>query len=195
MGKILWALLCLGILTIGLSAFLVYLLSKRRYPASAADAIIVLGAKILEDGCPSNTLKYRLDAAANAFSQGRARAIIVTGGQGPDEPEDEAGAMKRYLAQKGLPENLIFEESESKNTIENLRNARAIMEDKGFSTALIATTDTHMTRARFIAGRLSIQTGAIPARPGRSLLTRFAACVREVLSWCLLVVRIARGEL
>lgn len=195
MGKILAALflMIVSIPVFAISA--VFLLSKRPRPSTNADVIIVLGAKILPNGTPSNTLQYRLDAAKAAFDQRRAPEIIVTGGQGKDENEPEASAMKRYLMKKGVPADRIFEDRQSVNTIENLKNAKMIMIKRGHETAVIATTDYHMDRARLIAKRLSIPAGAAPSKPGRKPTTQILACMREAASWCLLIVKIMTGKI
>ncbi|MBQ6716982.1 MAG: YdcF family protein [Clostridia bacterium] len=195
MGKTLASLMIMGAFFLALASFLVYVYSKRKYPLKNADCIIVLGAKIHPDGSPSNTLKYRLDAAITAYRQNRAAVIIVTGGQGPDENEPEACAMKRYLIQKGIPANCIHEETQSKNTIENLKNACVIMSLSNLKTAVIATTDYHMPRARLIAKRLGVKTSAAPSRPGRRLVTQLTAYSREVLSWGLLIIKIAQRKI
>lgn len=195
MGKILLILLAALVCAPVFAAFSVFLLSKRPRRRINADAIIVLGAKIQPDGTPSNTLRYRLDAARCAFECGYAGRIIVTGGQGRDENEPEASAMKRYLVREGIPADSVFEETTSKNTIENLKNAKAIMDEKGLETVLIATTDYHMDRALVIAKRLSVSAGALPARPGRKLSVRLAAYMREAASWCLLTVKILTGRI
>ena len=195
MEKILALLIGIFVCAPALEALTVFLFSKRARKTSNADVIIVLGAKIHPDGTPSNTLGYRLDAAKEAFDRKRAPAIIVTGGQGKDENEPEAKAMKRYLVNSGIAQDVIFEENTSRNTIENLRNAKAIMKEKGYKTAVIATTDYHMDRARLIAKRLSIPTGAACAKPGRRFSTRILAYVREAASWCLLILKIAAGRI
>ncbi len=195
MGKALVIFMVTITLFFTFSSFFVYLYSKRKYPSENADCIIVLGAKIRLDGTPSNTLMYRLDAAATAYSQKRAPVIIVTGGQGPDEHEPEAHVMKRYLTQKGIPENNVYADAYSKNTIENLKNACTIMALLKLNTAVIATTDYHMPRARLIAKRLGIKTSAAPSRPGRRFLTRLTAYTREVVSWGLLILKIAQRKI
>ena len=195
MEKTLFILLAAAVCIPVVLSFAVFLLSKRPRSKANADVIIVLGAKIHPDGMPSNTLKYRLDAAKAAYDQNCAAYIIVTGGQGEDENEPEATAMKRYLVSEGVPCDAVFEEKDSQNTIENLRYAKKIMESHGLVTAAIATTDYHMDRARLIARRLSIPAGACPSRPGRRLTTRVLAYTREAASWCLLILKIIAGKI
>ena len=195
MGNTLLILAALIVCAPSLLSFFVFAMSKRPRKKTNADVIIVLGAKIHPDGTPSNTLRYRLDAAKKAFDACRARFIIVTGGQGRDENEPEAAAMKRYLTENGVPSECVFEEPESKNTIENLKNAKAIMDARCFKTAVIATTDYHMDRASLIAKRLSIPAGAAPSVPGRRLSTRIIAYTREAASWGLLILKIIIGKI
>ena len=59
------------------------------------DAVIVLGCKVNESGV-SNSLKARLDTTLEYHSINPKAKIIVTGGQGSNEPMTEAEAMKRY---------------------------------------------------------------------------------------------------
>lgn len=59
---------------------------------------------------------------------------IVTGGQGPDEVMPEADAMKNYLVEDmGIDPARIYTDPDSSNTIENIKNALAIMEKEGIS--------------------------------------------------------------
>lgn len=182
-----------GLLLLG--GGLVYLASKRTYKAAPADAVIVLGGKINPDQSPSNTLKNRLEAAEKAFYASNAKIIIVTGGQGMDEPEPESKAMKRYLIQKGVPENRIHEDPDSKNTIENMKNAKKILTDCALRTAVIATTDYHIPRSLLIAKRLNIPAAPAPSKPARRKRTRIMAYTREAISWGLLIMKIAAGRI
>ena len=175
---------------------LVFILSKRRTSLSPMDAIIVLGAKVNPDKRPSNTLMYRLDAAYDTYLSIRPKAVIVTSGRGADEPEAEAFVMKRYLVDKGVPASVVHEDASSKNTIENLRNAKSIMDRVHLSSAVLLTTDYHTARALTIARRIGIRPCcAVPSRPGRKPSTRLIAYAREVLSWAYLIIKLLLKKL
>ena len=73
---------------------------------------------------------------------------ITTGGQGKDEPQSEGEAAKEALIKFGVAPKRIFAEVNSKTTLENLRFARDILRENGFSdTVLLATQSYHQWRA------------------------------------------------
>lgn len=78
-----------------------------RIPAAAEpdlDYVIVLGASVKPEGV-SRTLKLRLDKAAEYAKQNPSTMLILSGGQGADEPCTEASAMRQYLAEKVFLQN------------------------------------------------------------------------------------------
>ena len=116
------------------------------------DAVIVLGCKVNESGV-SNSLKARLDTTLEYHSINPKAKIIVTGGQGSNEPMTEAEAMKRYLVANGVPENIIYKEDKSTSTNENFANSKKILEnlfDDDY-TAFIITNSFHAYRSRGLA--------------------------------------------
>ena len=89
--------------------------------------VIVLGCGIRGERV-SVGLAKRLNKAAEYHKKNPEAMIIVSGGQGPQEDISEALAMKRYLVDKGIPEDKIIMEDKSTSTITNFRNSHAIME-------------------------------------------------------------------
>lgn len=124
--KIICALILLiAALLLGIFAA-VCICAWRKHSPQRADCLIVLGARVHEDGHPSRSLETRCRAAAEAYQRGIAPKIIVCGGQGRDEPHTEAQAMERCLRDMGVKAQAILQEDTSTNTVENLRNARTI---------------------------------------------------------------------
>ena len=113
------------------------------------DYIIVLGARVRADG-PSIVLRHRLHTAADYLAANPQTRCITTGGQGPDEPESEAAAMKRYLVELGVPASRIVLENRSTTTRENLAFSRELI-DPANATVGIVTNDFHMFRALAMA--------------------------------------------
>ena len=123
---------------------------------------IVLGAKVKKDG-PSLSLRYRLESAlayANEFPHVR---LILSGGQGADEPMSEAIAMKNYLIENGISEDRLILEEDSTSTFQNLQNSKKLL-PPDVTQITIITSDFHVARARLIAERLGFQTDAIGAK-------------------------------
>lgn len=145
------------------------------------DAIIVLGAQVKPDGTPSVQLSWRLDAAKEAYDS-HPVPVVVCGAQGKDEPFPEADAMKSYLAEKGIPEDMILTDGESFNTRQNLINARKLLEDRPeVRRVLIVTSDYHLPRSMALAGDQGYEATGLgsPCKPEYWIKNHF----REALSW------------
>ena len=112
------------------------------------ETVIVLGCGIRGERV-SVGLAKRLNKAYEYHLQNPEAVIIVSGGQGPQEDIPEALAMKRYLVDKGVPEDKIIMEDKSTSTIENFRFSHEIMKEKGFSdsSVVFVTNGYHVYRA------------------------------------------------
>ncbi|WP_157076180.1 YdcF family protein [Alicyclobacillus kakegawensis] len=133
-----------------------------------SDAIIVLGAAVMRNDQPSPVLQERLDSALTLYHEHYAPVFILTGGQGEGEPIAEAEASQRYLESKGVPSAAMYLDNRSKNTWENLFDAKQIMQKQGMHTAIIVTDFYHQERAQLYARELGMDTsgyvGRIPPR-------------------------------
>ena len=92
------------------------------------DYLVVLGASLNADGTPKETLAYRLDAAASYLAENPGTRCVLSGGQGPDEPQTEASAMAAYLRGRGVAGGRVILEERSTTTAENLRISREEIE-------------------------------------------------------------------
>lgn len=147
----------------------------------AAEVIIVLGARVYPDHL-STALRERLDTAIQLYRQGLAAQVIVSGGQGADEPTTEAMAMRDYLVRHGVAAPAVHLEERSFNTLQNLQNSREIMGELGFTRAILVTSDYHVLRASLIARRLglSVTAAAAPLPVDRGL--RWRMVIRELVA-------------
>ena len=109
------------------------------------DYVIVLGAQVREDG-PSVVLKYRLDTAIRYLNDNPSTRCIVSGGQGYNEPFSEAEGMHDYLVENGIDSERIILEDQSTNTVENIRNSKALLDDS-YNSVGIVTNNFHTFRA------------------------------------------------
>lgn len=183
--QILAALIALGVLAEAILLAAVCACSMLRYPETNADCVIVLGARVWPDGEVSNSLAYRLDAALAAYQAGRVKKFIVTGARGGDEPVAEAVASRDYLMARGVPESDILLDANSYDTVQNLQHAKAIMQENGLQTALLCTSDYHITRSMWICGEVGIQASALPAKSPQTPTTWVMNRMRETISWVL----------
>lgn len=130
--------------------------SGNKKPPEGAEAVIVLGAQVRGKSL-TKTLRLRLDGAISYLQENEGAYVIVSGGQGPGEDISEAEAMKQYLMEHGISENIILLEDKSTTTDENLKFSRKLLEDrKGIKDVsklktVIATNRFHVGRAVSIA--------------------------------------------
>ena len=148
------------------------------------DYIIILGSQVYENG-PSVVLKYRLDQAIDYLEENPKTLCIVSGGQGYNEPFAEAVGMADYLKEKGIPEDRIMLEKESKTTEENISNSMAFIED-GASVGLV-TNNFHVFRAMQIAKKqglknvCGIAAGATPMYLPNNMFREFFALIKFMI--------------
>ena len=185
----LWALPGAAALFFCLLLAAVCICAHRKHDLHAADCIVVLGAKVHADGRLSKTLLWRCDRAWELWSDGLSGELIVCGGRGGDEPCTEAQAMAARLKALGVPRGRIHQEDKSVNTVENLRNARRIMAEEGWRSAILVTSDYHLQRALWLARDLDMNVCGAAAKSNPRPVKRIKARLRECISWMLYFVR------
>lgn len=144
--------------------------------------MVILGCQVKPWG-PSILLQDRLDKALDYLEEHPDVQVVVSGGQGPDEPETEADAMAAYLEAQGVPSRKIWRETESHNTVQNLALSRALLEEKGqdVSDCLVVSNGFHLTRVRLLWDRVGEKDTPIStlAAPASNLPARLRMYLRE----------------
>ena len=116
--------------------------------------------------------------AARLYRRGLAPRIIVSGGSflakhgGP--PTSEADAMRIFLLDLGVPSEAIVDEPEALNTMENIRNVRAMVGD-----GLVVAGDIRLSYAACAADRRPGAPGSMSAHSRRTTRPRR----RSALPW------------
>ena len=194
LGRALLALVCLGAVMFVALVGTVSVCAALERAVEPADCIIVLGARVRPDGTLSDSLRYRCESALAAWREELAPALIVCGAQGGDEPMPEAIAMRDWLMAQGVPEEAILVEGASFNTEQNLDNARALMDERGWKSAIVVTSEYHLQRALWLARDAGIDACGIPAESPHPLPMRLKDRVREACGWGMYALRkIFRG--
>ena len=99
-------------------------------------------------------LKERLDRALEIYHHSEnIPKLLVSGGQGPDEPIPESIAMQRYLIKQGVPNDNILLEQQSTNTHTNFVYSKDIIHDYFVNMPKIVcvTSQFHILRALKLA--------------------------------------------
>ena len=141
---------------------------------------IVLGAKVNKNGEPSLSLHYRLEAAVAYLEQYPYVKVIVSGGQGKEEPMSEAERMYLFLKEAGIEEGRILQENTSTSTYENLAFSKELLPE-GETSVTIISSDFHLTRAQYLAEKLALKVDVVPAKTPKSVEAKLKLRERAAL--------------
>ena len=183
--KPLVALILAGTLTFG-TLFGIVLYGARDHIQGNPRIMIVLGCQVKPWG-PSILLQDRLDKALEYLEEHPDMTVVVSGGQGSDEPMTEARAMADYLMERGVPEEQILLEDQSHNTNQNLRLTAQRLAELGYDTTeemIVVSNGFHLSRVRMLWGRVwggnyNLSTLAAPSSHVPSRLKMY---IREPLA-------------
>ncbi len=135
-----------GILSLAVASIISMARAGSEKPAENA-TVVVLGCHVYDTGI-SRSLKSRLDTAKEYLDENPDSKCVVCGGKGHNEPSTEGEAMYEYLVEKGIDKDRIFMDITSTDTLENLHNAKAIIEENGLNPqTVIISNDYHIYRA------------------------------------------------
>lgn len=141
--------LTLGIFYLWLLAVVIY--KATRTPAIAAyrsATCLVFGKKLRKDK-PDVEYRARLDRLLQCGFQ---TAILMGGQTGGSVSEAQAGCD--YLLARGLDKQTMHLETDSQNTLENLKNARQLL---GRQDIIIISNRYHLARCSILASSLGIR--------------------------------------
>ncbi|KOF57380.1 MULTISPECIES: YdcF family protein [Clostridium] len=130
-----------------------------------ADFVVILGAAV-RGKTMTLALYQRMEKGLKYLNEYPDIKVVVSGGKGPGEDIPEAEAMKEFLLKQGISEKRIIVEDKSRNTMENLRNTKQILQrsygKRDFEIALV-TNNFHVFRAKMLAQRFGFKVYGIPA--------------------------------
>jgi uncharacterized SAM-binding protein YcdF (DUF218 family) len=153
----------------------------QRDETAPADVAIVLGAGTRRE-TPSPVFRERIDHAINLYRNGTVHAIILTGGVGNGRTVADSEIARDYALEEGVPAEAIYIETSSETTLQNLQEARGIMQGQGFESALVVSDPLHLYRALAMAGDLGMNAHPSPTPTSRinSWWANLFFLVREV---------------
>ncbi|MDP5101877.1 MAG: YdcF family protein, partial [Nonlabens sp.] len=122
---------------------------------------IVLGASVRPDKSLSPILQDRVDAAFLAYENGIIERFLLSGDHGTTS-YDEVNAMKNYLNDKGVPNDVIFLDHAGFDTYDTMYRARDVfkvkdaivdrfrkkLDDPGLTRSAIGGGSPHMLSAK-----------------------------------------------
>ena len=149
------------------------------------DYIVVLGAQLKTTG-PSRVLQYRLDTAYEYLTAHPDTKVIVSGGQGSNEPASEAQGMYDYLVKRGIEPDRIILEDRSVNTEQNIRFSKDFLQADTDKVGIVSN-NFHVFRAVKLAKAAGYRNAVGIAAPAtafylpNNMLREFFGVVKDFL--------------
>jgi SanA protein len=124
---------------------------------------IVLGAKVWENGEPSNVLYDRVLTAVELYRAGRVKKLLMSG-DNSFANYDEPTAMKQTAVKLGVPEGDIVLDFAGRRTYDTCYRAKEIFNVK---KAIVVTQEFHQARTLYLCNNLGVNSIGITANRRR----------------------------
>jgi uncharacterized SAM-binding protein YcdF (DUF218 family) len=131
-------------------------------PLAPDVVIVIFGAAVRPDGKPSQTLRYRVEAAARFGKRFSRPQFIPTGGRGRFG-DAEATVMTRLLKKEGFSETSIIQEKTGTDTMSSVRAVARLV--RGQSPVYACTSAYHLPRCLMLLRLAGIAARACPPPP------------------------------
>ena len=150
-----------------------------------SDVAIVLGAGTINNEA-SPVFKERVNHAVWLYQNDYVKKIIITGGLGEGSVLADSVVAKEYALSLGVPPKDIITEESSTITLENLQNAKQLMEQRGYQSAIIVSDPLHLARAMLMAkdAGLNAVASPTPTTAYKTMDTKLPFFFREEMYYC-----------
>jgi len=158
-----------------------------------ADVAVVLGARVYEDGRPSDALADRVRTGCALYREGFAKKLLLSGGPG-DGPVHETASMKRLAIQLGVkPEDIVVDLA-GVNTQATVKNSEAVFAKLHASRILVVSHFYHLPRIKLAYQREGIPVFTVPAKESYFLRQMPFNMAREVAALWVYYLRPLTGH-
>ena len=157
----------------------VIIYSNKRQKANSNYAI-VLGAGV-DNGKPSKVLTQRIQATKEFLDTYPQTIAILSGGKVEDANLSEAECIKNELIKFGINEDRLILEDQSKNTVENFKHAKELL--NGVLEVTIITSDTHLYRSCYLARKVGLKPSPYCAKNTIPILKLSTSLKEAVALW------------
>ena len=153
-------LILLGLLGLLLTTYLAYHINKeteayiydRVEELPSTYTALVLGASVRRNGELSTMLRDRVESALLLYNKGKIKRFLVSGDNRTTN-YNEPVAMKKYLLERGVPEEDIFMDFAGFDTYDSVYRASYIFE---VDSAIVVSQRFHLPRAVYIARSMGL---------------------------------------
>jgi uncharacterized SAM-binding protein YcdF (DUF218 family) len=145
-----------------------------------ADCAVVFGARVWNDGRPSDALADRVDEGIRLYRRGLVKRLVMSGGVEPENGLSEAEVMRARAEEEGVPREAILLDEAGVDTARSVRNTARLMRQEGLGSALVVSHYYHEPRAKMLFDRAGVKAYTVPARMSRRLYKEPYFVAREV---------------
>jgi uncharacterized SAM-binding protein YcdF (DUF218 family) len=139
---------------------------------------VVLGARVLEDGTPSDALRGRVEVGVELLARGRASALLFSGGS-PDARPAEAVVARALALAAGAPGERLLIEPDSTSTFDNARRVAPLLSARDAREIVLITCDFHLLRATAHFRAQGLTVHPVASRRTLSASDRLLVTARE----------------
>ncbi len=142
-------------------------------------SVVLLFGKRLRDGVPDADYARRIARTQHVLMPGNIQRVLLLGGKSSgghnDETSEAVAALARLRAQ-GVPDHVeIVLEDRSIDTLQNLRNARALLAERAPAPVVLISSRYHLARCALLARNLGFDAELCAAEDGLRLTPRLFA--------------------
>jgi vancomycin permeability regulator SanA len=139
---------------------------KTSYARSVQTAV-VFGAQVHRDGHSSIVLADRVRTAAQLYHAGLAQRLIMSGGQGADEPFNETSIMRSMAIAFGVPASAISVDPAGVNTDATVRDTVPMLREGSDGPVAVVSDFFHLPRIKLAYQRAGVDVLTVPSRARR----------------------------
>jgi SanA protein len=126
--------------------------------APVGNVAIVFGAGLTRSGRPTPILRDRVQTAAQLYSAGKVKQLLMSGSGGTTRSEPRA--MRDYAVSLGVPSEAILLDDGGLRTYDTCLRAREVF---GLTAATLVTQGWHLPRALFLCNALGVRSTGVEA--------------------------------
>ena len=133
------------------------------------DVIVLLGGGLYDrvpdlsgSGAPTENMLGRMVTAVR-LQRRLGLPVLISGGTVFSDRMPEAPVVKRFMVDMGVPPEKILVEGKSRDTIENARFSKKILEEEGFKKPILVTSAFHMRRSIEAFRKVGLEVTPVPS--------------------------------
>lgn len=153
-----------------------------------ADAVVVFGAQVHDDGHPSTSLRDRMTTGIDLYKAKLVDYVVVSGGVG-DSGFNEAIVMRDMAVEDGVPAERVVVDSCGVNTNETVAGTVPFFGEEGWTRILAVSQYYHLPRIKLAYQRAGWDVLTVPAGTSSPIPQTPAFVAREIPAFWLYYLR------